>query len=610
MRYALVILMALAGALATSSSARSDDDVLLRASIEPATVPVGEQAVLTVQVEGKFRRSASPELPTLDDFDVYQAGTSQNFSFVNGQTSSSIIFTYVLMPRREGTFRIEPIRFSAGGKQYTANAVTLEVVPGTSSVPVPGPGATTPGKREPGPTPAKDESIFVAASVDEDTVYVNQQVTWTLGYYTDGRVELLRSPNYSPPTAEGFWVEDLPPQNKYYANLHGRQYLVTEIKRAFFPTAPGVYTIGEARVDIVVEDVRRRGTIDDFFNRGMLGGFGQQRSLRTGTVEIVVLPLPESGKPAEFQGAVVRDLQVSISADKQVVQVGEPINVGIEMNGIGNMRTLAPPKLKDINEFKIYESGSSTDSFKKDYLVSGRRRFDLVLVPQAEGRFTIPPVRVPYFDPVRRAYAVAQSAPVAVEVQPGTAEDGRKLVYAGGDDFRVINRDIRYIHQVPAGLTVAAPPFHASRWFAALHVLPAVVVGASLVVERRRRRLRSDVGFARASRALRDAGQKLGNADRLFRSNEGERGFALVQGALYGYFADKMNVPAAGLTSSGVAEFLRDRGIDDAVAESIRAVIAACDTARYAAGGSGAVDGRRIVNDAREALGAVERRLR
>jgi hypothetical protein len=607
MRTWLPVLIAVLVAL-PAQRARANDDITVRAAIDPPTAQVGQQVTLTVEVKGKFRKSAQPELPPLDDFDVFQAGTSQNFSFVNGQASASILYSYVLVPEREGTYTIAPITLTMGGKQYTADPVSIEVVSGNAAVPAPG--ASPPagaGNRE---LPLQDESIFVASSVDRDTVYVNQQVTWTLGYYTDGRVELLRSPNYSPPTAEGFWVEDLPPQNKYYANLHGRQYLVSEIKRGFFPTAPGVYTIGEARVDIVVDDVSRRGGVNDFFSRSMRGGFGQPRSLTTEAIEVVVLPLPGRGKPAGFDGAVVSALDVSIAADKQVAQVGEPINVTLEMNGVGNMRTLVPPKIKGIPDFKVYESGSSTDTFKKDYTVSGRRKFDFVLVPQAEGKYTIPPVRVPYFDPVSGAFTVAQSVAVPVEVKPGAAEDGPRVVYAGGgDDFKVLHQDIRFIHAVPASLT-SAPPLYARGWFLAVHAVPMLAIGATLLIERRRRRFRSDAGFARASRALREAQQRLRDADGAFRGGDANAGFAHLHAAIYGYFADRMNVPVAGVTSVDIAAFMETHGVDEALSASVIGAIRACEAARYAAGAADANEGQALASSTRETLSRLERALR
>ena len=586
------------------------DDVAIRAQVEPASIELGGQAMLTIVVEGKFRRGGAPELPPLSDFDVFESGTSQNFSFVNGQASSSLTFRYVLSPHKEGAFRIEPIRYSVGDKVYTANPVTLDVIAAGSAIPAPSTSGTPPQPGKGGAEPGADESIFVSGAVDRDTVYVNQQVTWSLGYYTDGRVELLRSPNYSPPNAEGFWVEDLPPQNKYYRTLHGRQYLVSEIKRGYFPTAPGTYKIGEARVDIVIDNMNRRGVFDDFFNRRG-GGFGEPRALTTDPIAVTVLPLPATGRPSDFAGAVASDLTLSIVADKQVVQVGEPINVSIEIAGTGNMRTIAPPKLAQLPQFKTYESGSSSDSFKKDYVVSGRRKFDFVVVPQVEGAFKIPAVRVSYFDPDQKLYRVAQSAELPVEVKPGTEEDGRKVIYAGGgDDFEVINRDIRFIHAVPASLRPTGPPFYRSPFFFAAQALPMLLIGASVVAERRRRRLRSDVGFARSSRALREAERKLGDAERAFRAGNTQDGFGRVHAAVFGYFADKMNAPVAGLTADSIDAFLRDARVADETIASVRGVIDACDAARYAAPAGAGTGGHDIATRARSVITTLERGAR
>jgi hypothetical protein len=594
-------------ALFAGTTARADDDVTVRANIDPTTVEVGGQTMLTIEVEGKFRRSASPILPPLDDFDKYEGGTSQNFSFINGQVHSSITYTYILSPKKEGTYKIEPIRFQIGDKQYTANSVSVTVVAAQPGVSVPQGNAPKSGERPRGDLPDEDESIFVGAAADKDTVYVNQQVTWTLGYYTDGRVELLRSPNYSPPSSEGFWVEDLPPQNKYYSTIHNRQYLISEIKRAYFPTAPGTYAIGEARVDIVVDDFGR-GNTNDFFSRGMMGGFGQQRSLTTKRIKIFVKPLPETGKPADFGGAVASNLSVTMTADKQTAQVGEPVNVTVEVNGTGNMRTLSPPKLAGIDKFKFYESGNSTDSFKQDYVVSGRRKFSFVIVPQVEGQFTVPPVSIPYFDPLKRTYRVAQSEPAPLRVNPGTNENGRKVVYAGGgDDFQVLNRDIRFIHTPPAALAVAQSPFYTRSWFFAVQALPMILLAGSLVVERRRRRFREDIRFARASRALRDAERRLMQADGAFRSGKAEAGFAAMHAAILGYFADRANVPVASLSNESIAQWLEANGADASRIDEMRRVIAACDMARYAAASADATQGRELAKMSRDALAAIER---
>ncbi len=209
------------------------EEVRVTAVVEPTVVPVGSEATLVVTVNGKFRRSSQPELPVLDEFSIYQAGTSQSFSIANGVRSSSLKFTYIIVPRKEGVYTIAPIRFTAGGKLYTADPITVEVVQSSSQLPPPDDEDDEVGDA------AADAHIFIRAGVDADTVYVNQQITWTLGFYTDGYIDLSKSPYYSAPSAEGFWAEDLPPQRNYYKTIRGQKYLVNEIKRGFFPTVPG-----------------------------------------------------------------------------------------------------------------------------------------------------------------------------------------------------------------------------------------------------------------------------------------------------------------------------------------------------------------------------------
>jgi hypothetical protein len=591
---------------------RADDDVLVSAGLDAAVVRVGNEVTLTVTVQGKFRRSTDPQLPALEDFDVYDAGTSQNFSMINGRIQSSITYRYTLVPKKEGDYTIDPIRFVFNDKEYSTKPIPLEVVSATSALTPGSPsgGAQRGESASPAGEAGQERSIFIEAAIDHDTVYVNQQVTWTLGYYSDGRIGLMRSPNYSPPEAEGFWVEDLPPQNKYYTTLFNRQYLVNEIKRGYFPTSPGPFEIGPAKVDVIVDDTSAN-RLDDFFSRSFRSrGFGRAQTLVTRAMKITVLPLPQRGRPADFGGVVAKDLMLAMSADKQVVQVGEPVNLSVVLNGEGNMKTVAPPELKGMESFKLYESGSHSDIFKKGYVVTGRKKYDYVVVPKNQGKHTIPAVELAYFDPVKKSYRVARSHPVHLNVQPGAKEEGRKIIYAGaGDQFEVISEDIRFIHPVPS--TIAASNRLAGfggRVLLALHALPLLAVMVSLAVEKRRRRFRDNVSLARASRALHDAEKKLGSAGKLFRGGEAEGGYAAVSAAVFGYFADKLNVSAAGLTAGTLETFLRDHGAVEEDTAALRSVIGACDAARFAAGDAPADRGLEVTTKARDVLRSIERR--
>jgi hypothetical protein len=576
-------------------------DVTISATVEPKVIPVGAEATLVVTVKGKFRKSSQPQLPALDEITFYQAGSSQSFSIVNGRATSSLQFNYVIAAHKEGRYTIEPIRFETGGKTYTAEAVVLEVVKSASRL--------TPPTVEADPQDAAESPIFIRAWVDRDTVYVNEQVTWTLGFYTDGRVDLLRSPEYSPPNAEGFWVEDLPPQRNYYKMIDGAKYLVNEIKRGLFPTAPGEYKVGAARVEIVLNDFGRRN-LDDFFNRQLRTfGFGKPKTLTTNELPVIVLPLPRAGKPANFSGLVGREMTVSLRTDKQMVETGDPVNVTLEIAGEGNFKTMAAPKIPEMSGFKVYESGATSELFKNEYVVSGRKRIEFVLIPQVEGSTVIPPVQVSYFDPVAREYKTIQSAPVQMNVKPATEERGRQVVFTGsGENIEVLGRDIHFIRPVPAEISIGAARTYRGGVVAALHAVPLLAVILSLVVEKRRRRWMNDAPLYRAQRAVREARKRLRQADGLLRDDQTEEAFTTISSAIRWYLADKMNKSPSGMTIDEIDRFLREKEVRDDDLEKIRSVLTICDGAQYSAASSSADQARRTRIEAGKMIDMLEKR--
>ncbi len=599
-----LLLFVLAGVAADDAQSA---DVTVTATIQPQSVSVGEQTTLVVSVQGKFRKSGGPELPPLEDFDVYEAGSSQNFSFINGAISSSVSFSYVLVPRKEGSFKIEPIRFTVADKIYTADPVTLEVVKGQASIGSP-PAQQQQQDRDVGRS-AQGKNLFIDAAVDQDTVFVNQQITWTLGFFTDGRVRLMQSPSYYPPESEGFWEEDLPPVRKYNTTLNNTRYLVNEVKRAYFPTAPGDFTIGSARVEARIDDWDLSSR-DDFFRRPLRSfGFGTPKTLTTDPVRITVLPLPQAGKPANFTGIIASGMTIDMRADKQTAQVGEPVNVTLKIQGQGNMKTIAAPPLEGIDGFKIYESGSSSEISKDYYTVSGSKTYEYVLVPKVEGEKQIPPVRISYFDPVDKSYKTARTSPILLDVKPGVQEEGRRIVFAGGDDeIEVLAKDIKYIHPVPSVITVNASRLHESIAFKILHVVPLLAVLFALAGERRNRRWRDNYRLARSERAAREALKKLGAAEKELKRGDADKLYSMVSAALWTYLADKMNVSAAGLTMESAEAFLAGRGVDAEEISAVKKILTTCDAAKYAAGASTENQADEVVRDGARIVKSLEKR--
>jgi hypothetical protein len=113
-----ILLFSLTGAFAQT----------LSATVSRNPVGMNEQFELKFTLQGS---GTSFRAPQLGDFTVLSGpNQSQSVQFINGSMSQSISFSYILQPKKEGTFKIEPARVEVGGKEIASNAVSITVVKG------------------------------------------------------------------------------------------------------------------------------------------------------------------------------------------------------------------------------------------------------------------------------------------------------------------------------------------------------------------------------------------------------------------------------------------------------------------------------------------------
>ncbi|MBN1595287.1 BatD family protein, partial [candidate division FCPU426 bacterium] len=160
------------------------EDISIQANVHPQRARVGEHLQLVVTVEGKANLRESPQLPDLQDFQVYGGGRSSNFTFVNGQVSSTLQFTYVLVPKRAGQLVVGPVQITYQGKSYSTQPIPVVVSnasqgysPSAPAGAAPAPPAAIPGAKpgEPAETPQQaQEAVFITTASDRKSVYVNE----------------------------------------------------------------------------------------------------------------------------------------------------------------------------------------------------------------------------------------------------------------------------------------------------------------------------------------------------------------------------------------------------------------------------------------------------
>lgn len=572
--------------LAALAPAAAADDLTVTARVDRATVALGQTMTLSITAEGTMRQVSAPSLPPLQAFVVQSSGSSTSMSWVNGQMSASKTWSYTLVPREVGRFTIGSAEVDFGGDTYRTDPIVVEVVEGGAAAPVP--------RTEEHPSTGVDSGgrdVFITSSVDKRRAFVDEQVTLSFRFYR--RVNLIERPRYNAPDLTGFWVEDLGDQEEYYEDVDGLRYRVTEIKTALFGAKPGTATIGPATL------IYEEGRSGFPFFAG-----GRPRTLTTQPIEVEILPLPNEGRPADFEGAVGR-FDVSERLDADNVPALSPVTLRVRIEGAGNIRTVPAPEIEEIPGFKVYESGTSTKITKKNRTVGGVKVYEYVLVPQASGTLTVPGVSFSYFDPSQGEYSRAGSGDLTLTVTPAApgAEPGMVSVPAA---ISRVGRDIRYIHEGGRALERAPEPIHGRPWFLALQLVPLVGLGGALVVRRRRDRYAEDSGLIGYVRAPRAARRELREAAARLRAGEHAAACSAVARSVTDFIGDRWGVGARGMTISELTGLLGTAGADDETIERVRRLLSECDLGRFAAGVE-RVEGDRLLSEAEACLRRLER---
>lgn len=575
-------LLALAVALVAARPAAAA--VSVAAELSRARLTMGEQAVLSITVSGDQASLPSPKLPALDSFSVFDTGRSQNLSFVNGRMTAAVVYTYALSPRAPGKYKIPPI--SADGAAAPTAPLDIEVVPpgATASVPDAAPPAS-PEAPAPRPRAGRPPELRVIASVDKPRAFVNQQVTLTVRFLY--AAQLIGDSHYDPPDLTGFLTEDLPPPRNGTTVVDGRQYSYTEVKLALFPLEAGRLKIGPATVHCQVARMGG-GTGDDFFDRFFAMAAPQPIALTSEPIFVTVDPLPP-GKPADFSGVVGR-LSARASADRTSVKAGDAVALTVVVAGQGDLKTVPEPRKPDLPALRFFETESSAAVDKTGDRVGGTKTFKTVAVPRASGKVRVPPFSFSYFDPERKAYARAETAPIDLSVAPGAAvaeATGAAPVAPVAPGLTAIADDIRYLKTAPERAPVSA----ALSAFADLgpwHALPFAALLLSLGLEWRRRRIDADPRGRRFREALARAEERLRAAAAL-PDSESARAAAVAEEALIGFVADKLDARAAGLTLKAALDGLRALGTPPSPAslDRLRAAWEEADLRRFAPGAAG-----------------------
>ncbi|MDG2055649.1 MAG: BatD family protein [Phycisphaerales bacterium] len=531
-----------------------------------------------------------------------QAGTSQGFEMMFGQSSRWIEYRWLLTPEKEGLLIVPSFVATVDSKEVKTKMTSIQIVsPGISDIAV------------------------MEVTADPETAYVGQPIKLTLNlliapfeYQTRrGLQQLSSTATFNQIQNSSQWgiftasIERLLSAGRVPSDW-GRLIKRTNDKgefetfyrypfeTTFIPDKQGQLDIGELRLVINYP----RGVTQDFW--GAIVPSSTTPEIITADVpSIDIKSPPREGRVPGYTGAVGQ-YAFRMSAQPLDVAVGDPITLTMKITDLSasqsDLDRLQPPDLASIQ--------SLTKNFKvPDELPAGTiqgqsKIFTQTIRATSKNVTEIPAIPFTYFDPAEEQYESSRSTPIAISVKPATSLTLQDIVGNNANDMTPLqslseqSEGIGHNYTGPDLLTVQSTPI---AWIFYLALLcPPLLFAVAASTQAHRSRLAKDPSLARRRTALRRAMAALNEAKRLDDQHRPEA----IAIALRIYIADRLGIPEGGLTGNEAAAQLLAAGATPQSVTMVTNVFAATEQSRYA--GQTSTHSSDLITDAKSAINAIE----
>lgn len=391
----------------------------------PATV-VGRPVEIVVTVRDA-RSAEVPQSLNVPGLRIELMGRSTRFEMNNFKITSSLTYTYSVLPQKSGEFDIPAVEVRVGDKTLKTNPLRISVgeasampppqgLGGPPSAPLPPPGAQAPrGNALP---------YFGEIVLSKKKAYVGEVIPAEFRYFFSSSIggEVGDRPNL---IGEGFTIQKLANVPKREQIVNGENYIVFAFQTAITPAKVGPLELPSAKLEARLQlPGSAPAGLDDFFRQfgggappGMFTNM-QEVAIETAPTSLEISPLPKQGRPDDFSGAIGKfKMEATVSPKK--AGPGDPVTLRVVVSGQGNFEAMGPPVLVDGDEWRSYppsEKFQSSDAIN----YAGDKTYEFLIVARADQQQT-PGMAFTYLDPDTGTYETLTQAPLPVQARAGQA---------------------------------------------------------------------------------------------------------------------------------------------------------------------------------------------
>jgi len=384
------------------------------ATVDRARLNEGETFDLILESEDVTQFGMPDLAPLKQQFEVVSTRQENRLSSFGGKARSSTRWIVTLLPLQSGYVVVPPLKLGDAESQ----PITLQVVKGDAS----GSGKLAP--------------IFIDASLDQESVYVQAQALLTLRIYHS--VSLYDDSSLTPLNIPDARVEQLGDPRTFETDVNGVRHGVIELRYAIFPQQSGQLTI-PSQVFSATPAVRD----NDYNPFGPRPG--RLTRVQSPEIPLTVKPRPASW-PADAPWLPARDLSLSEAwnPEPNKASVGDSLTRSIMLRAEGLSSAQLPPMpVQDSPGLRRYPDQPQLRNETNDKGLIGSREESQALVPSQSGRIALPEVRVHWWNVTEDRLEVASLPARTLEVavnpnleveapvsgQPALAGEGTVLLW-------------------------------------------------------------------------------------------------------------------------------------------------------------------------------------
>jgi hypothetical protein len=267
--------------------------------------------------------------------------------------------------------------------------------------------------------------------------------------------------------------------------------------------------------------------------------------------------------------------EIAAQVDMHETLVNDAITMTIKITGEGNLNTFSDPEWQVGDEWRAFDSQSSTEIQSQEGGIIGRRTIKQVLVPIKSGLFTVPAIEFSFFDPQSGTYQTRSTQPIEVNVQGGgkVVNDSAE---AQPDEVAVSAAGLRPIKAAP-DVNSSNQSLTQLNGFWLLWLVPMLLLLGQLGWHLWRQNLINNPEARRSQRAAKNAYQALQKID----PDSGEY-YREVGRILTTYLSEKINLNVVGLTQKKLSDILIIHGINGELVEQVLTCLSISEIGQYA----------------------------